>query len=77
MMFQAKHILNEEFSGSDTSCGGHITLSVDAWDGVRLFNAVREFSGVIQSLYRVRHIKPCMQNVNPVAVQIFAVVIKL
>ena len=54
MMFQAKHILNEEFSGSDTSCGGHITLSVDGWGGTRLFNAVREFSGLIQSLYRVR-----------------------
>ena len=53
-MFQAKHILNEEFSGSDTSCGGHITLSVDAWDGVRHLMQSENLSGVIQSLYRVR-----------------------
>jgi len=54
MMYEAKYILSDEFSGSDSRCGGHINLSVDGWSGARLMRAVREFSGVIHSLYRVR-----------------------
>ena len=54
MMHESKHILSDEFSGSDSRCGGHINLSVEGWTGQRLMRAVREFSGIIHSLYRVR-----------------------
>ena len=54
MMHQAETILDERWSGSDARCGGHINLSVVGWSGERLFKAIREFSGLIQSLYRLR-----------------------
>jgi len=36
MMYEAKRIIEDSYSPSNTSCGGHITLAVDGMDGEEL-----------------------------------------
>ena len=54
MFHQAKHIIDDEFSPSNTDCGGHITLSVHGLTSRELIEKVRKYSGLIMSLYRLR-----------------------
>ena len=54
MFAQAKHIIEDRYSPSDTSCGGHITIGVKGMSGVELMKAVRENSGIILSIFRKR-----------------------
>ena len=62
MMHKARHILDEEYSASDTRCGGHATISVAGLSGVELMRAVRKFSGILHSLYRMRLYKSSGAN---------------
>ena len=62
MMHQAKELIEDDSSPSDASCGGHITLSVMGMSGQSLIKEVRKYSGVIQSLYRVRLYKTTHQS---------------
>ena len=54
MFHQAKHIIEDEFSPSNTDCGDHITLSAHGLTSTQLFEKVRKYSGLIMSLYRLR-----------------------
>ena len=54
MMFEAKRIIEDSYSPSNTSCGGHITLGVHGMDGEELRQAVKKFSGVMYALFRRR-----------------------
>ena len=54
MFHKARYILEDEYSMSNGKCGGHICLSVDGISSRELFEGVRKFSGIIQSLYRMR-----------------------
>jgi len=54
MMYEAKRIIEDSYSPSNTSCGGHITLAVDGMDGEELMNRLKKFSGVMLSLFRRR-----------------------
>jgi hypothetical protein len=54
MFHQARHIIEDEFSPSNTDCGGHITLSVHGLTSRELIEKVRKYSGLIMSLYRLR-----------------------
>jgi len=54
MFAEAKSIIDEQYSPSDYSCGGHMTFSVDGMDGHQLMDAVRPFSGIIYALFRKR-----------------------
>tara|TARA_R100001510_G_C7621004_1_gene181915 strand:+ start:172 stop:1086 length:915 start_codon:yes stop_codon:yes gene_type:complete len=54
MMYEAKRIIEDSYSPSDTRCGGHITLAVDGMRGEELMNRLRKFSGVMYALFRRR-----------------------
>ena len=54
MMFEAKRIIEDSYSPSNHSCGGHITLAVDGMDGEELMKRLSKFSGVMLSLFRRR-----------------------
>jgi len=54
MMTQAKKIIDDNYSPSDRTCGGHITLSCDGLGGHDLAERMRPFSGIIYALYRFR-----------------------
>ena len=64
MMTQAKKILDDNYSPSDRTCGGHITLSCNGLGGHDLAERMRPFSGIIYALYRFRlHNKYCRYNI--------------
>ena len=50
MFHQASKILEDSHSPSDTTCGGHITLSCEGMSGADLCDAMRPFSGIIYSI---------------------------
>ena len=54
MMTQAKKILDDNYSPSSRTCGGHITLSCNGLGGHDLAERMRPFSGIIYALYRFR-----------------------
>lgn len=54
MMFEAKRIIEDCYSPSNTACGGHITLGVHGMDGEEIRQAVKKFSGVMYALFRRR-----------------------
>jgi len=54
MIFEAKLILEDSYSPSNYSCGGHVTLSCKGLSGEELFNAVKPFMGVVYALFRKR-----------------------
>ena len=54
MMYEAKRIIEDSYSPSNTRCGGHITLAVDGMSGEELLNRLRKFSGVMYALFRRR-----------------------
>ena len=65
MFHQAKHILEDEFSPSNSDCGGHITLSCKGLTSSELFSKVAKYSGLIMSLYRMRLTNPyCNHNMT-------------
>lgn len=54
MMHKAERIIDDRFSPSNASCGGHVTLAVDGMDGLEILRAVRPYCGLILSLFRYR-----------------------
>jgi hypothetical protein len=54
MFVDAKKIIEDQYSPSDTRCGGHITLAVKGMDGEEIKSAVRKNCGIILALFRKR-----------------------
>ncbi len=54
MMFEAKQIIEDEYSPSNAKCGGHITVSVDGMDGYELMDKMRKNCGILLALFRHR-----------------------
>lgn len=54
MMYKAEQIIDDRFSPSDTSCGGHITCTVQGMDRWTFLDLIRPHMGIIMSLYRGR-----------------------
>tara|TARA_R110001592_G_scaffold281154_1_gene548589 strand:- start:5422 stop:6372 length:951 start_codon:yes stop_codon:yes gene_type:complete len=54
MMFEAKRVIEDEFSPSDRTCGGHITIAVAGMSGDDLHDAIAKNCGIIFSLFRKR-----------------------
>lgn len=54
MMYEAKRIIEDSHSPSDTRCGGHITLAVDGMSGEQVMDGLRKYSGVMYALFRRR-----------------------
>ena len=54
MMYDAKEIIDDQYSPSDMSCGGHITIAVEGMDGDELRAALKPFVGIIYALFRKR-----------------------
>ena len=52
MFAEAKHIIDEQYSPSDSRCGGHMTFSVDGMAGHQLMDLIRPFSGIMYALFR-------------------------
>ena len=64
MMTQAKKIIDDNYSPSNRTCGGHITLSCNGLGGHDLAERMRPFSGIIYALYRFRlRNKYCSYNI--------------
>ena len=54
MMYEAREILEDEYSPSNSKCGGHITISVDGMDGYELMQKMRRNCGILLALFRHR-----------------------
>lgn len=54
LFHQAEKIIDDRFSPSNTSCGGHITIAVDGLCGDEVREIVRQNCGVILSLFKKR-----------------------
>lgn len=54
MMHKAEKIIDDRYSPSNSSCGGHITIGVDGMRGVQINEHVRKYSGVVLALFRHR-----------------------
>ena len=54
MFHEAKRIIDDVYSPSNSRCGGHITLSVDGMDGAELMARVRKFAPIVLAIFRKR-----------------------
>ena len=54
MFVEAKHIINDEFSPSDSSCGGHITVACKGLTGQELADKVAPYASILLSVFRHR-----------------------
>ena len=63
MFHEAKKVINDEYSPSDRSCGGHISIAVEGMSGAELIKRVRRFSGVVMAMYQ-RRLKNNFCNYN-------------
>lgn len=54
MMFEARKVIEDQYSPSSMNCGGHITIAVQGMSGDDLLEAVRKNAGIIMSLFRKR-----------------------
>jgi hypothetical protein len=54
MMHEANKIIDDQFSPSDASCGGHMSVSVDGLTGYQLKDKARGLMGLIYALYPKR-----------------------
>ena len=67
MMHDANKIIDDNFSPSDFSCGGHITIGVEGMTDTEIYKAVKPFLGLIYALYRKRLTNTnCRNNINGV-----------
>ena len=51
MMFEARKIIEDQYSPSNNRCGGHITLAVQGMSGAEVMKAIRKNSGIVYSLF--------------------------
>ena len=54
LMKDAESLIDDRYSPSDRTCGGHTTIGVVGMSGTELNKRVRLFSGFVMSLYRKR-----------------------
>ena len=54
MFHEAERVIDDQWSPSDYSCGGHMTISVDGMSGEELMEIMRPLSGIVLALYRRR-----------------------
>lgn len=54
LFHQAEKIIDDRFSPSDRTCGGHITIAVEGLCGEQLRERVRQNCGIILSLFKKR-----------------------
>jgi hypothetical protein len=54
MFVEARQVIEDEFSPSNSLCGGHMHLACAGMDSDELFERVRRFSGIVYSIYRKR-----------------------
>jgi hypothetical protein len=51
MMFEARKIIEDQYSPSDYRCGGHVTLGVEGMNGQEIMKAIRKNCGILHSLF--------------------------
>lgn len=54
MFHEANRIIDDSYSPSDYTCGGHITIGVDGISGYELQKLARRYSGILYALFRKR-----------------------
>ena len=54
MFVEAKRVIEDSYSPSDSRCGGHITIAVEGMTGEELLEKVRVNAGIILALFRKR-----------------------
>ena len=54
MMHKAERIIDDAFSPSDETCGGHITVCVDGLTGEELLAKMRPVGGLLLAMFRYR-----------------------
>jgi len=54
MMHCARRIIEDEYSPSNSKCGGHITISVEGKTGYEVQQAIRKNCGIVYALFRHR-----------------------
>jgi hypothetical protein len=54
MFHKARYIIEDQYSPSNSRCGGHMTIGVEGMNGDELNGAMRKFSGIIYALFRHR-----------------------
>ena len=65
MFVEAKKIISDEYSPSDRSCGGHITLSVQGMSGEEVAQRVRKNFGIFYAIFRKRLVNSyCNRNLS-------------
>lgn len=63
MLHQAERIIDDRWSPSDKTCGGHISIGVDGMSGDEIREAIRGNAGIILALFRRRlNTKYCGAN---------------
>lgn len=51
MMVKADRIIEDTYSPSNSSCGGHITVAVDGLDGEQLLAKMRPYAGILYAIW--------------------------
>ena len=54
MMYKAEKIIDDNYSASNSNCGGHITIGVEGMTGDELREAIRLNCGIVLALFRNR-----------------------
>lgn len=54
MMHKAEKVIDDRYSPSDKTCGGHISVSVSGYSADDIRRIVRPYSGIILALFRHR-----------------------
>lgn len=54
LMWDAEKIIDDRYSTSDNSCGGHITVGVQGLSGDELREKLRPYAGILYALFRHR-----------------------
>ncbi len=54
MFHEAKKVINDEYSPSNSKCGGHISIAVEGMSGAELIKRLRRFSGLVMAMYQRR-----------------------
>ena len=63
MMLKAEKIIDNQYSPSDSRCGGHINIGVNGESGKDILKAIRPYMGIVYALFRYRlKTNYCMYN---------------
>lgn len=54
MFHEAQRVIEDSYSPSDVSCGGHITVGVEGMDGADLMERMRKFVPILYAIFRKR-----------------------